>query len=119
LSSYVARLRSFSTSSSFLGFLRTGIEPDPGGAKANFGLWDQIAALEWIQDNVRQFGGDPGNVTLLGHGTGAACINLLMTSAVSHKIQGESELELQKNKKKTYKNKRKNKRKERSTTQVI
>ncbi|CAG0918185.1 unnamed protein product [Notodromas monacha] len=67
------------------GFLRTGVN---AGAKANFGLWDQIAALEWIQENIKNFGGDPGNVTLLGHGTGAACINLLMTSTVAHQIKG-------------------------------
>ncbi|KAL0281345.1 UNVERIFIED_CONTAM: hypothetical protein PYX00_002355 [Menopon gallinae] len=42
---------------------------------------DQIAALHWIQENIAVFGGDPTNVTVLGHGTGAACVNLLMTSS--------------------------------------
>lgn len=41
---------------------------------------DQIAALHWIQQNIGLFGGDPLNVTLLGHGTGAACIHFLMIS---------------------------------------
>lgn len=41
---------------------------------------DQIAALHWIQENVAAFGGDPTNVTLLGHGTGAACVHFLMMS---------------------------------------
>lgn len=41
---------------------------------------DQIAALHWVQENIAYFGGDPGNVTLVGHGTGAACVNFLMTS---------------------------------------
>ncbi|OXU27438.1 hypothetical protein TSAR_014463 [Trichomalopsis sarcophagae] len=41
---------------------------------------DQIAALHWVQENIAYFGGDPKNVTLLGHGTGAACVNFLMTS---------------------------------------
>ena len=48
---------------------------------ANYGLMDQIAALHWIQENVAAFGGDPHNVTLLGHGTGAACVHFLMMSS--------------------------------------
>ncbi|OAD58490.1 Neuroligin-4, X-linked [Eufriesea mexicana] len=47
---------------------------------ANYGLMDQIAALHWVQENIGYFGGDPRNVTLIGHGTGAACVNFLMTS---------------------------------------
>lgn len=47
---------------------------------ANYGLMDQIAALHWVQQNIALFGGDSGNVTLLGHGSGAACINFLMIS---------------------------------------
>lgn len=42
---------------------------------------DQIAALHWIQENIAVFGGDPSNVTVVGHGTGAACVSFLMTSA--------------------------------------
>lgn len=41
---------------------------------------DQIAALHWLQENVAYFGGDPTNVTLVGHGTGASCVNFLMSS---------------------------------------
>ncbi len=41
---------------------------------------DQIAALHWIQQNIVHFNGDPKNVTLMGHGTGAACVNFLMIS---------------------------------------
>ncbi|GIY70735.1 neuroligin-3, partial [Caerostris extrusa] len=41
---------------------------------------DQIAALNWVQDNIAQFGGDPRNVTLVGHGYGASCAHLLMYS---------------------------------------
>jgi carboxylesterase type B len=40
----------------------------------------QIAALHWVQENIDKFGGDPRNVTLMGHGTGAACVHFLMTS---------------------------------------
>lgn len=41
---------------------------------------DQMAALHWVQQNINKFGGDPNAVTLAGHGSGAACINFLMTS---------------------------------------
>jgi carboxylesterase type B len=33
-----------------------------------------------VQENIDKFGGDPRNVTLMGHGTGAACVQFLMTS---------------------------------------
>ena len=44
------------------------------------GILDQIAALHWVQENIEHFGGDPRNVTIMGHGTGAACVHFLMTS---------------------------------------
>ena len=47
---------------------------------ANYGLIDQIAALNWVQQNIEMFGGNPSMVTLAGHGTGAACIDFLMSS---------------------------------------
>ncbi|XP_063224788.1 uncharacterized protein LOC134532300 [Bacillus rossius redtenbacheri] len=63
-----------------LGFLRPSVEAN---TLSNFGLLDQIAALQWVQDNIEEFGGDPRLVTLMGHGTGAACVNLLLVSPVS------------------------------------
>ncbi|KAK3862653.1 hypothetical protein Pcinc_031503 [Petrolisthes cinctipes] len=64
-----------------LGFLNTNADPSGRGHVMNHGLMDQIAALHWVQENIGAFGGDPGSVTLVGHGTGAACIHFLMTSA--------------------------------------
>ena len=61
------------------GFLSTGDSNAPG----NYALLDQVAALHWIQENIRPFGGNPDDVTLLGHGVGAALVNLLMTSPVA------------------------------------
>jgi para-nitrobenzyl esterase len=49
-------------------------------AVANFGLWDQVAALEWLQDHISQFGGDPNRITLFGESAGAQDILALMAS---------------------------------------
>jgi len=47
---------------------------------ANAGLLDQVAVLEWVADHAAAFGGDPGNVTLMGESAGAMSVAALMTS---------------------------------------
>ena len=69
----------FIVKATLLGFLNvnSGIS---SGIPSNLGILDQIAALHWIQENIQDFGGDKGSVTVMGHGTGAACLHYLMTS---------------------------------------
>jgi para-nitrobenzyl esterase len=50
------------------------------GVSGNYGLLDQIAALEWLKTNIGAFGGDAGNVTIAGESAGALSVMYLMTS---------------------------------------
>jgi carboxylesterase type B len=70
----------------FTGFLNANPAPHIRARVANYGLMDQMAALHWIQQNIDKFGGNPAMITLVGHGTGAACIDFLMSSPTMGKI---------------------------------
>lgn len=55
----------------------------PHHASGNYGILDQIAALQWVQRNIDRFGGDPANVTVFGESSGGMMVCLLMSSPLA------------------------------------
>ena len=58
------------------GFFTTGTKENEG----NIGLWDQTTALQFVKKNIKNFGGNPDNITVWGQSAGAASVDLLSLS---------------------------------------
>ncbi|MCY4130967.1 MAG: carboxylesterase family protein [Gammaproteobacteria bacterium] len=53
------------------------------GVSGNQGLYDQVAALQWVQDNIAAFGGDPENVTIFGESAGSISVCYLVATPLA------------------------------------
>ncbi|XP_074439016.1 fatty acyl-CoA hydrolase precursor, medium chain isoform X2 [Larus michahellis] len=73
-----------------IGYFSTGDKH----ARGNWGYLDQVAALQWIQENIIHFGGDPGSVTIAGESAGGVSVSALVLSPLGkglfHKAISES-----------------------------
>ena len=64
-------------------FSHPALQKESPGGPMNFGLLDQITALKWVQQNIAQFGGDAGNVTIMGQSAGGKSVLALFASPLA------------------------------------
>ncbi|XP_077980068.1 fatty acyl-CoA hydrolase precursor, medium chain-like [Glandiceps talaboti] len=72
-----------------LGYLSTEDE----AAYGNWGMWDQVAAMQWVKENIVLFNGDPNSITIYGHSAGAASVGFHLMSPQSQGLFHKAILE--------------------------
>jgi len=65
----------------------------PNASSGNYGLLDQIKALEWVSENIASFGGDPNNITIFGESAGAQSVSEIMASPLADGLYHKAILE--------------------------
>ncbi len=58
-------------------------QEDPHGSTGNYGILDQVKALEWVRENIGRFGGDENNITVFGQSAGAVSVCVLLSSPLA------------------------------------
>ena len=77
------------------GFLATDdLAKEANAVAGNYGLMDMVAALQWVKANIKEFGGNPDNVTIFGESAGSIAVSTLIASPIAkglfHRGIGES-----------------------------
>ena len=63
------------------------------GVSGNYGLMDQVAALNWVRRNIAKFGGDPSNVTIAGESAGSEDVSLMLAAPASRQLFAKAIME--------------------------
>ena len=66
-----------------MGFVCLPQLKEEAGHTGNYGLYDQMTAIQWVKDNIAAFGGDPENMTIMGQSAGAASVQLQCQSPLT------------------------------------
>ncbi len=69
-----------------LGYLPDPALADGHEAEGNFGFHDMLASLQWVQDEIAAFGGDPNNVTIFGESAGGIAVAILLASPLAESL---------------------------------
>ena len=66
-----------------LGFICLKELKEKDGKTGNYGLYDQVCALNWVKHNIKSFGGNPNNITIMGQSAGAMSVQQLVLSPLT------------------------------------